>query len=148
MTNKTYVMGSDEHSEATGINCYKLVKCFRNSFINEMGEFIAHKRTNTYFILHNCDSTFDVQCKVLEWISRCACKCGCYKTECHNKKTREFMLNGINEYLSTEFTHDEITTIYTLLGNSIKHDLTIKFVASGYDMNILNSYRLQEESEI
>jgi hypothetical protein len=29
--------------------------------------------------------------------------------------------------------------IYQKLGNSINHDLTIKFVKSGYDMNILKS---------
>ena len=47
------------------------------------------------------------------------------------------MLNGINEFLDTDFTKDNMCKIYEYLGNGINHELTKRFVSSGYDMNLL-----------
>ena len=43
----------------------------------------------------------------------------------------------INKLLGTNFTLEEMTDIYTYLGNGIEHDLCVKFVESGYDMTLL-----------
>lgn len=45
-----------------------------------------------------------------------------------------------NAYLRTEFTTEEVTEIYTYLGNDIRRDLCEKFVLSGYDMNVITDY--------
>ena len=47
------------------------------------------------------------------------------------------VFEGINKLLGTNFTLEEMTDIYTYLGNGIKHDLCVKFVESGYDMTII-----------
>lgn len=114
-----------------------LLKCFPNSFINDNGEFIAHLRTNTYFILHNCETPLDIECKVLEWFSRAASKGIPYSQEWRNRKFREFMRNGINDFLDTDFSEAQLETIYTYLGNAINHKKTIAFIESGYDFDIL-----------
>lgn len=115
----------------------KLIHSFPRSFINGGLEFIAHKRANEYFRLEDCECEFDVKCKVLEWFSR-----GAYKTEpfdsyCENEKFHEFMLNGINKYLGTNFSYDDMEIIYTYLGNRCNHEKTEKFIESGYDMAVL-----------
>ena len=48
-------------------------------------------------------------------------------------------MDNINNYLNTNFTKEKMELIYTKLGNAINHNLTIKFVESGYDTKILES---------
>ena len=115
----------------------RLIFCFAGSFVNQNNEFIAHRSANEYFSLENCKDELDVKCKVLEWFSR-----GAYKTEPYfsvrkNEEFHEFMRNGINEFLDTEFTEEDMEVIYTYLGNAIKHEKTIRFIESGYDMAVL-----------
>lgn len=122
----------------------ELMRCFPGSFINHNGEFIAHPHTNQYFILRNCESRLEVKCKVLEWLSRAAYKTTPYKSKAANERFHRFMLDGINQYLGTDFTHENMELIYTYLGNSCNHLLTIVFVDSGYNMDILR--RRENES--
>lgn len=117
----------------------RLAACFPKSHINSSGEFIAHRRANEYFILHNCETELDVKCKVLEWFSRGAYKTEPYNTKKSNDAFHEFMLNGINAFLGTEFTENDIEQIYTYLGNACNHQKTIRFIESGYDFSVLES---------
>lgn len=115
----------------------RLCECFPNGFVNGSGEFVAHKYANQYFILENCETELDVKYKVLEWFSRGAYKTEPFYSDLKNKKLHEFMLSGINRFLGTNFTEDDMETIYTYLGNCCNHSLTIEFVNSGYDMAVL-----------
>lgn len=115
----------------------RLMNCFPNSFINHNGEFIAEKKSNTYFILEDCKTELDVKCKVLEWISRSAYKTQPYASEKRNKELHEFILNGINRFLGTNFSEDDMEQIYTYLGNAVNHERTVAFIESGYDMKLL-----------
>lgn len=124
--------------EATKI---RLLADFNGSFFNEREEFIVHKRSNTYFIFSNCESLEDVNCKVLEWLSRAASKGIPYSQDCRNKKFQKFMLDGINMFLHTNFGEDDIDLIYTYLGNACNHNRTLEFVRSGYDMNLLRKLK-------
>lgn len=47
------------------------------------------------------------------------------------------MRNGINSFLDTDFSEDEMMEIYTYLGNACNHRKTIKFIKSGYDFKVL-----------
>ena len=116
-----------------------LLNAFPCSFINEQNEFIAERRSNQYFLLNDCKSPRDIECKVLEWLSRPASKGQPYSQEWRNRKFREFIRNGINSFLDTGFSEDEMKEIYQYLGNAINHDKTIQFIESGYDFNILQS---------
>lgn len=114
-----------------------LLESFPNSFINERDEFIAHERTNQYIILSNCETPIDIECKVLEWFSRPAYKTAPYSQGWRNIKFHEFMLNGINSFLDTHFSEQEMEEIYCALGNAINHEKTMRFIESDYDFGIL-----------
>lgn len=116
----------------------RLLADFDGSFFNERDEFIAHRYSNTYFIFSNCESEEDVNCKVLEWLSRPASKGIPYSQDWRNKKFRAFMLDGINMFLHTEFDENDIEIIYTYLGNACNHSRTLEFVRSGYDMSVFD----------
>ena len=114
----------------------KLARAFHGSFINTALEFIAHKEANEYFRLEDCENEFDVKCKVLEWLSRGAHKTCPFNSNIKNERFHNFMLNGINDFLETDFTEDDMEIIYTYLGNRCNHERTVKFINSGYDMSI------------
>ena len=115
----------------------KLVHSFPQSFINGGLEFIAHKKANEYFRLEDCETEFDVKCKVLEYFSRGAYKTEPFENYNKNEEFHEFMLNGINKYLGTNFSYDDMEIIYTYLGNRCNHPKTVQFIESGYDMSAL-----------
>lgn len=115
----------------------ELARAFPGGFINASLEFIAHKEANEYFLLENCFDLFDVKCKVLEWLSRGAHKTCPFHSNTKNEKFHNFMLNGINDFLRTDFTEEDIAIIYQHLGNRVNHGLTIEFVNSGYKMSVL-----------
>lgn len=122
----------------------KLMAAFPNSFIYHNGEFIAHRRSNTYLNFAKCETMEDLQCKVLEWLSRAAHKTAPYKTEKANKELHRFILDGINRFLGTEFDFCDMDLIYTHLGNEVNHTLTVEFVRSGYNMKVLWDHEIKE----
>lgn len=117
----------------------RLMDLFPNSYINRLNEIILYSWTNLYFGLDDVNSEQDIKCKLLEWCSRDACKTQPYSNHKRNLYYQEMIRRRINCYLKTNFTKEEMELIYTKLGNAINHDLTIKFVKRGYDMNILKN---------
>lgn len=116
---------------------HRLINCFDNSFINQDMEFIAHRKANMYFRLSDCEGEFDIKCKMLEWFSRGAFEAEPFHSVKKNKNFHKFMLNGINQFLGTNFKETDMDVIYTYLGNAVDHEKTIAFINSGYDMKIL-----------
>ena len=113
----------------------KLQSCFRGStFLIDRDpiEFLADEKSNTYFILGNCETKEDVDCKVLEWLSGAAYKTEPYYSDASNRKFHAKMLDGINKYLGTNFTKEDIE----IIGNACNHKKTLEFVKSGFDMDI------------
>lgn len=115
----------------------ELLSAFPDSWINDSGEFIAHTKANEYFRLEDCETELDVKCKVLEWLSRGAFKTEPFESTSKNMRFHELMLDGINAYLGTDFTGEDMAVIYQKLGNRVRHYLTVEFVNSGYDMAVL-----------
>lgn len=105
---------------------------------SEKYELILVRKTNLYLVVHYDMNVLDLKCAILEWLSRSACKGGSYRYERLNEKYQDKILECINNVLKTSFSHKDIDRIYTYLGNSIHHSDTIKFVQSGYDMNLLH----------
>jgi len=114
-----------------------LKDAFPKAFVNDLTEMIVEPRANQYFCMENCETEKDVQAKVLEWLSRGACKTMPYRGDKQNKIFREYMQTGINTYLDTDFSQEDFEKIYDRLGNCINHDLTLKFIDSHYDMSVL-----------
>ena len=125
----------------------KLRKAFPYGFVNESGEFIALRFyrnvfVNSYFNLANVQSELELKCKVLEWLSRPAFKgftyCGQHwKQRQIGQEIYEYHLDGINEFLGTDFCVDDIELIYLKLGNNVNRPLCIKFIERGYDLSVL-----------
>lgn len=103
----------------------KLLECFPGSYINVRDEFIAHPRTNQYFLLNNCQTVEDIEAKVLEWLSRPAFKTQPYSQEWRNRRFHELMLAGVNSFLDTDFSEEDMELIYTYMGCGIKHSLML-----------------------
>lgn len=116
----------------------KIMKCFPGSYINGLGEFIASDLGNEYFNIMKCHDELEIKCKVIEWFSRAAFK-DAPSTPRKNKQLHEFMLTGINAYLGTSFTEEDMEKIYCPIGNECNRGLCIKFIESGYDMRLLES---------
>lgn len=103
---------------------------FPKFYINHNLEVIVHPRRNTYFLLKGVETEGDLVAKILEWLSREAAKSV-------SKESQRYHLNGINAFIGTNFTQEEMMQIYTYLGNSCNHRKTLVFILSGYDLNVL-----------
>lgn len=117
----------------------RLMSIFDKSFINHINELILIPKTNLYFSLRNVESEVDLKCKVLECCSRDAVKSMPYPTNKGNKLYQDDVRENINIFLNTDFTREDMELVYQRLGNGIRHELTIKFVQSNYDFEVLRS---------
>lgn len=117
----------------------KLFAAFPYGIINHLLEFVAdpNHRVNSYFRLEDCETEEDVAAKLLKWVSRDAYKSQHFTPEWRNKQVHEYHLNGINQFCGTSFGEDDIELIYSELGNRCNHELTLKFIRSGYDTEVL-----------
>ena len=114
-----------------------LKEAFPESFINDKNEFIGIPETNAYFLLENCETVDDIKAKCLEWFSRDAYKTCPFNDDGKNARYHERMRKSINDFLGTDFDESDFELIYRYLGNSINHDLSMKFIGTGYDISVL-----------
>lgn len=117
----------------------RLITAFPGSFINDNVEFIADRRINSYFWLGDVPNETILKAKVIEYFSRPSFKGEYYRSQKKNQEIYDFHLQGLNEFLETDFTPEEIEDIYTKLGNGINRPLTLKFIESGYDMQVVRN---------
>ena len=108
----------------------KIRAAFPAAFVNMHNELILIPKANTYIMLNQVRDERDFKAAVLEDCFQNAFK-GC------SRKLQDEHLDGINKLLDTKFTKADMELIYTYLGNGIQHDLCLRFVASGYDLEII-----------
>lgn len=113
------------------------MKHFKNSYINNNLEVILLPKTNGYFAIKNCKNEIDINCKILENISRDCFKTQHYSRLKYNKNMWNENLMALNNALKTDFSQQDIELIYNKLGNGINHELTKKFVESNFDIEVL-----------
>ncbi len=119
----------------------RLLRAFPKSVINHYLQFVADcdPRVDSCFRLENCASEEDVKAKVLEWLSRDSCKSAHYNTNKRNEEVHEYHRQGINAFLGTSFTPEDMAIIYQRLGNAVHRQKTLEFIRSGYDMEVLKN---------
>lgn len=117
----------------------KIRAAFPAAFVNMYNKLILIPKANMYIMLNQVRDERDFKAAVLEDCSRNAFK-GC------SRKLQDEHLDGINKLLDTKFTRDDMELIYTYLGNGIQHDLCLRFVASGYDLEVLREYDKKQEA--
>lgn len=101
-------------------------------FVNHNNEIILEPRNNIYFRLEDVRNELDLKCKVIAWLSRPSCK---GVSNYWQKRIRQI----VNEFLGTEFSKDEMSHVYTYLGNDVNRALCVRFIETGYDLAILPS---------
>jgi hypothetical protein len=108
----------------------RLRAAFPKFFVNSLFEIIIYPARNSYFALEGIETEEELNAKVLEWLSREASKSV-------SRVSQKYHLNGINAFLGTDFSQEDMTEIYTYLGNRCNHEKTLRFIRSGYDMSAL-----------
>lgn len=116
---------------------FNVMKCFSGSYINSFGEIIISVKGNVYFTATDCITKEDVICKLLEWCSRPMAKGEPYASEKRNIEWRNSLICGLNKYLGTNFTQEDMYWIYDKLGNRVNHELTMKFIENEYDISLV-----------
>ncbi len=124
-----------------------LFAAFPRSHINHALEFVADPRANEWFRLEDCETRFDAERKVIQFLSRGAFKTEPYGTKKSNVAFHKKQLAGINKFCGTRFTPGDMELIYTYLGNGCHADICKRFIQSGYDMTILKALRAQREAD-
>lgn len=116
-----------------------LFAAFPDAILNHNLEFVAdpHRRVNSYFRLDSCETRTDVVAKLIEYLSREAFKTQHFGAKWRNDQVHKYHLDGINQFCGTAFTPEDMELIYTKLGNSIRHQKTLEFIRSGYDLDVL-----------
>lgn len=126
-------MNIEDHEEVSGLEDYvqKALRAFDKSFINANNEIILEPRNNVYFRLDGVNDELDFKCKMFAWVSRPIAK-GL------NKYWAPRVLQSFNKFMGTNFSREDMYEIYDRLGNDVNRKLTLNFIASKYDMELLN----------
>lgn len=125
----------------------KIMAAFKESFVkcnNDGFEIILDSKSNFFFSLENIDSDCELIRRLISSVSRCY-KTVPYEKEWRNRKFQTELMTSFNGFLGTNFTEDDFEYIYTYLGNSCNKPIAIKFIESGYDLNVLK--RLIDEKK-
>ncbi len=109
----------------------RLTRAFPKMYVNRQFEAIIYPARNSYFLLTGVETEEQLNAKVLEWLSREASKS-------LSRASQRYHLDGINAFLGTSFTQEDMIRIYTKLGNAINHNLTLAFIRSGYDFRAID----------
>ena len=115
----------------------KALKHLNGSFINHNNEIILIPKFNVYILLDDVETDNDFKVKLCEWFSRDCC---CALRYSQNKRLERYYQENIEAFnfiCGTNFTKEQVEQIYTKLGNGIKHELTKKFVKSGFDLSVI-----------
>ena len=117
----------------------RLLKAFPFGIINHSFEFVAdpNPRVNSYFCLGKCETSLDVCCKVLEYLSRDSCVSMHYSIQKRNEEVWDYHLGGINRFLGTNFTRKEMESVYAKFGNGIRHEECKDFILRGFPVGML-----------
>lgn len=110
----------------------KIKPMFPKAYIHKIGELIliSNNKINLYFMLHDVHCQSDFECKLISWLSRPA----------HKGTTlywQDYILRGLNSYFGTTWSKEDMSIIYTKLGNDINIKLCNNFIMSGFDLNLL-----------
>lgn len=116
------------------------MQVFPNSFINRNNEVILIPKFNVYIWLDDVETNEDFKVKLCEWLSR---DCSCALRYSQDKRLIRYWqdnTNAFNKICGTNFTMEQMSYIYTYLGNGVKHNLTKQFVRNGFDLFVIEKF--------
>ena len=127
----------------------KIMSAFPHSFIkyyvNGGFEITLDEKNVLWFSLGKIESDIELKRGFISAVSRCY-KTAPYEKEWRNRRYQTELMTSFNEALGTKFNDDEIAYIYTYLGNGCNKPIAIKFIESGYDLNVLKQLIAERNS--
>nr|DAY42987.1 MAG TPA: hypothetical protein [Caudoviricetes sp.] len=118
----------------------KIMSAFPHSFIkyyvNGGFEITLDEKNVLWFSLGEIESDLELKRRFISAISRCY-KTEPYRTFKRNIGWQQKHMVAFNKVLGTNLTEDDFEYIYTYLGNGCNKPIAIKFIESGYDLNVL-----------
>lgn len=111
------------------------------------GGFLIYldEKNKLWFSLGKIESDIELKRRFISSASRCY-KTEPYKTSKRNIEWQQKHISAFNEALGTKFNDDEIAYIYTYLGHGCNKTIAIKFIESGYDLNVLKQLIAERNS--
>ena len=116
----------------------KALKRLNGSYINHNNEIILIPKFNVYTLLDDVNTDEDFKVKLCEWFSR---DCSCALRYSQQKRLNRYYqenTDAFNSICGTNLTVEQMNYIYEVLGNGIKHKLAQQFVASGFDLSVID----------
>jgi hypothetical protein len=116
---------------------------FESSFIHREEELILHKKWNIYFrlVFDLCQEKGSRPITPIEFDYRLI-SCLSFYTAGHYFKKSEsqckWAWNRINRWFRKDFTYEELQKIYQRLGWGANMPIGLKFIESGFNMEILS----------
>ena len=127
----------------------KIMSAFPHSFIKYFVyggfEMTLDEQNVLCFSLEEIESDLELKRKFISVVSRCY-KTQPYRTSKRNIQWQQKHISAFNKALGTKFNADEIAYIYTYLGNGRNKPIAIKFIKSGYDLNVLKQLIAERDS--
>nr|DAM89265.1 MAG TPA: hypothetical protein [Caudoviricetes sp.] len=118
----------------------KIMSAFPHSFIKYYVyggfEITLDEQNVLCFSLEEIESDLELKRRFISVVSRCY-KTQPYRTSKRNIQWQQKHISAFNKALGTKFNADEIAYIYTYLGNGCNKPIAIKFIESGYNIEIL-----------
>ena len=111
------------------------------------GGFVIYldEKNRLWFSLEKIESDIELKRRFISAVSRCY-KTEPYRTSKRNIEWQQKHISAFNEALGTKFNDDEIEYIYTYLGNGCNKPIAIKFIESGYELNVLKQLIAERDS--
>jgi hypothetical protein len=108
----------------------RVLPFFPTAFINGMYELILEPKNNIYFSVDDCPTDLDFNCRMIEWLSRPASK--------HvTPYWQRYFLRGVNSYFGINWSIEDMSAIYSKIGNGINRQLTRKLMLDQITANDL-----------
>lgn len=127
----------------------KIMSAFPHSFIKYYVyggfEMILDEEYVFCFSLEKIESDIELKRRFISIVSRCY-KTQPYRTFKSNIEYQQKYISAFNRVLGTKFNADEIAYIYTYLGNGCNKPIAIKFIESGYELNVLKQLIAERDS--
>lgn len=127
----------------------KIMSAFPHSFIKYYGcsgfEIMFDEKNVFCFSLEELESDIELKRRFISVVSRCY-KTQPYRTFKRNIEWQQKYISAFNKTLGTKFNIYELDYIYTYLGNGCNKSIAIKFIESGYELNVLKQLIAERDS--
>ena len=122
-------------------NLDELRKAFPGCYLDFSLNFVSCNITKCSFPTKDCMSEFDIKFNMIDRFIASTCETEPACEDVKNKESQAIMLRGVNEYLSTNFSSEQMGYINSLLDCDDRKEKISCFINSGYQIGSLFTIR-------